>query len=462
MFAVTAMEAPEAPLAPSRLTRLKAMFSGTHETSATNRAAITVFAIRIFSAGLAYVSQILLARWMGTSDYGVYVYVWTWVLMLGCVLDFGMSPTSQKLIPLYRATGEMDLLRGYQFGARWLAFGACSAICLALAGAIHLLSAHLNPAMIVPMYLGLLTLPAFVAANIQDGIARAYDWMKLALVPAFVIRQVLIIGFAAAIAIFGFGVDATGAMALSAAAVWIAMICQLLPLNRRLSQTIPTGPRRINARGWLATSIPMVLVEGFYLLLSYTDILLLQQFRPSDEVGVYYAVVKTLILVSFIHYAIAASSAHRFSELHAAGDKQRLSAYLSHAIRLTFWPSLAATALLLAFGKPMLWLFGPQFVEGYGMMYVLAIGLVVRSMVGPIERFLNMAGKQNLCAMAYAMAFVVNAGLCLVLIPRFGGYGAAASLSIALVFLTIVLFVITTKHFGFRVSPFGRRMKPSI
>lgn len=438
------------------IARLRAMFSGSHETSATNRAAIVVFLIRIFSAGLAYLSQILFARWMGTSDYGVYVYVWTWVLMLGCVLDFGMSPTSQKVIPLYRTNGDLDLLRGYQSGARWMAFVACGAICLMLAGLIKLMSPHLDPNMVVPLYLGLLTLPAFVAANIQDGIARAYDWMKLALMPAFVIRQTLLICFAAAIAVFGLGFDATRAMVISAAAVWIAMIGQLLPLNKRLSRTIEKGRRQYDVRGWLATSVPMVLVEGFYMLLSYTDILLLQQFRPSEEVGVYYAVVKTLILVSFIHYAIAASSAHRFSELYAAGDKGRLSAYLSHAIRLTFWPSLIATGILLALGKPMLWLFGPQFVEGYGMMFVLAIGLVVRSAVGPIERFLNMAGQQNLCALAYAMAFAVNVVLCVVLIPRFGGYGAASSLSIALVFLTGVLFWITTRRFGFRVSPFGR------
>ena len=439
------------------IARLRAMFSGSHETSATNRAAVTVFGIRIISAALAYVSQILLARWMGTSDYGVYVYVWTWVLMLGSIFDFGLAPTSQKLIPLYRTNGDLALLRGYQSGGRWMVFAASVVICLLLAGVIKLIAPKIDPNMIVPMYLGLLTLPAFVAANVQDGIARAYDWMKLALMPAFIIRQTLIICFAAGIAIFGFGLDATGAMALSAAAVWIAMICQMLPLDKRLSRTIEKGSRRYDVRGWLATSFPMVLVEGFYLLLSYTDILLLQQFRPSEEVGVYYAVVKTLVLVSFIHYAIAASSAHRFSELHAAGDKDRLSAYLSHAIRLTFWPSLIATAFLLAVGKPMLWLFGPQFVEGYGIMYVLAIGLVVRSAVGPIERFLNMTGQQNICALAYAMAFVVNGGLCLVLIPRFGSYGAAASISLALVFLTAVLFWITTSRFGFRVSPFGKR-----
>ncbi len=440
----------------SLIARVKGMFSGSHESTATNRAAIIVFGIRIVSAGLAYVSQILMARWMGTSDYGIYVYVWTWVLMLGCVLDFGMSPTSQKLIPLYRSQRDFDMLRGYQSGARWITFAVASGICLALAGIVRLASPKLDPNIVMPLYLACLTLPAFVVANIQDGIARAYDWMRLALMPAFVIRQSLLIVFTIAIVLLGYKFDATDAMAISAAVVWIAMIAQWLPLDRRLARTVEKGARRYNFRGWLAISLPMVLVEGFYLLLSYTDILLLKQFRPSEEVGIYYAVVKTLILVSFIHYAIAASSAHRFSELHAAGDKERLSAYLAHSIRLTFWPTLVATIVLLALGKPMLALFGAEFVQGYGMMYVLAIGLVIRSMVGPIERFLNMAGQQNICALAYGLAFVVNVVLCIILIPPFGGYGAAASLSLALTFLTVMLLWITQKRFGLRISPFKK------
>ena len=132
-------------------------------------------------------------------------------------------------------------------------------------------------------------------------------------------------------------------MVASAGAVWIAMIGQMLVLNRKLADHIEPGPKAYDFRGWLAVSLPILLVESFYLLLSYTDVLVLQQFRPSDEVGVYFAVVKTLALVSFIHYAMSATTAHRFAEYNALGDKARLSAYVAHAINWTFWPSLAAT-----------------------------------------------------------------------------------------------------------------------
>ena len=301
------------------------------------------------------------------------------------------------------------------------------------------LSPWIDASEIVPLYIGCITLPAFVVANTQDGIARSHDWMRLGLMPQFIVRQSLIIGFTAGAFALGFHLGATAAMLASAAAVWIAMIGQMIVLNRRLDGHVEPGPKAYDFRGWLAISLPILMVEGFYLLLSYTDVLVLQQFRSSEEVGVYFAVVKTLALVSFIHYAMSATTAHRFAEYHALGDKARLSAYVAHAIKWTFWPSLAATILLLALGKPLLWLFGPQFVVGYDIMFIAAIGLVVRSAIGPVERLLNMLGHQHICALAYALAFVMNLVLCIALVPRFGGHGAAAATSISLVFETVLL-----------------------
>ena len=454
------METQPAPVS-SALARLRAMLrnvlGGSSEASVTKRLAGTVFIIRVFSAALAYFSQVLLARWMGGSDYGVYVYVWTWVLLLGSMMDFGISVTAQKIIPEYRASGELALLRGFLSGSRWMTLAVSAAVSVLLAGVVKVLSPWLDPNSIVPLYLGCLTLPAFVVANTQDGIARSYDWMQLGLMPQFIVRQSLIIGFTAGAFALGFHLGATAAMLASAAAVWLAMFGQMLVLNRRLGGHVEAGAKAYDFRGWLAISLPILLVESFYLLLSYTDVLVLQQFRASEEVGIYFAVVKTLALVSFIHYAMSATTAHRFAEYHAAGDKARLSAYVAHAIQWTFWPSLAATILLLAIGKPLLWLFGPQFVAGYDIMFIAAIGLVVRSAIGPVERLLNMLGQQYICALAYALAFAINLALCIALVPRFGGHGAAAATSIALVFETVLLFWITRRRLGLHVLAFGKR-----
>jgi O-antigen/teichoic acid export membrane protein len=198
------------------------------------------------------------------------------------------------------------------------------------------------------------------------------------------------------------------------------------------------------------------MVEGCYLLLTSSDILVLQQFRAPEDVAVYYAAVKTLTLIAFVHFAVSAAVGHRFSEYHVSGDRKRLEAILSDSIRWTFWASLAAGALILAMGRPLLSLFGAQFVDGYHLMFILTAGLLARAAVGPVERLLNMLGQQSVCAAVYGFAFVLNLVLCIVLIPRIGVEGAAAATSTALIVESILLFCVTKCRLGLHVFIWGR------
>jgi O-antigen/teichoic acid export membrane protein len=50
----------------------------------------------------------------------------------------------------------------------------------------------------------------------------------------------------------------------------------------------------------------------------------------------------------------------------------------------------------------------------------------------------------------------MNVVLCVALVPRFGGHGAAAATSTSLVFETILLFWIVRKRLGLHVLAFGK------
>jgi O-antigen/teichoic acid export membrane protein len=89
-------------------------------------------------------------------------------------------------------------------------------------------------------------------------------------------------------------------------------------------------------------------------------------------------------------------------------------------------------------------------------MFIAAIGLVVRAAIGPVERLLNMLGHQHICALAYASAFVMNVVLCVALVPRFGGHGAAAATTLSLSFETALLFWIVKRRLGLHVLAFGQ------
>ena len=46
------------------------------------RRALTALMIRVAGAALAYGMQILLVQWMGLTEYGIFVAVWVWLLVL--------------------------------------------------------------------------------------------------------------------------------------------------------------------------------------------------------------------------------------------------------------------------------------------------------------------------------------------------------------------------------------------
>lgn len=453
-MALTGSDIPE-PMTAKLIAHARAWFADESHGAVAQRIAGTAFLIRIVSAVLAYGTQVALARWMGSHEFGIFVYVWTWVMLIGGLADLGLASAAQRFIPEYSESGALARLRGYLSGSRWMAFGIATATALLCALCIHLARPWLDDYTIVPLYLACVCLPVYGVMHVQDGIARSFNWVNLALVPPYIVRQLIVVVLMAAAWLAGAPTDAVSAVIIAAISIWLTALGQMLLLNRKLKTRIEDGAKEYDVRTWFALSIPMFAVDSLYSMLMYVDVLVLKQFRSPDEIAVYYAALKTLSLVAFVYFAVSAASAHRFAEYHVAGDRARLSSFLRDAVRWTFWPSLGATLLLLACGWPMLWLFGKGFTGGYHLMFIFAVGMLARASIGPAERFLVMLGEQRACALVAALAFAVNLGLCLLLVPRFGIEGAAVSITTAFILESLLLFFVARQKLGFHIFVFG-------
>src|SRR5471030_1182728 len=150
--AVTGSEDVAAALSPLAriVARVKAILADRSESRLTQLVAGKVFLVRVASALLALASQVLLARWMGSFEFGIYIYVWTWVLMIGALSDFGLSSAARRFIPEYTELKSIDRLRGFLSGSRWIAFGIATAIGIVGAIGVTWLSPFLDHFAIIP------------------------------------------------------------------------------------------------------------------------------------------------------------------------------------------------------------------------------------------------------------------------------------------------------------------------
>ena len=227
---------------------------------------------------------------------------------------------------------------------------------------------------------------------------------------------------------------------------------QTLIINRKLSEAISEGPRRYAFKSWLTSSLPFLVILGCELALQNTDILVISRYLTPADTGIYFAAGKTMALIMFVHYAVGSAVANRFSALSARGDKEGLRAFVKDAVNWTFWPSLAGAVIILALGKPLLWLFGPQFEAGYPVMAILVVGFLFRSSMGPAEFLLNMLGEQTLCAMVLTSAAVLDVALNFALVPTYGITGAATATAVSLVMAALMNSIVVWRRLEIEIA----------
>src|SRR6185312_2746891 len=232
--------------------RIKFILAERHDSRLAQFVAGKVFVVRVGSALLALASQVLLARWMGSFEFGIYIYVWTWVLMIGALSDVGLSSAARRFIPEYTELKNFDRLRGFLCGSRWLAFGMATAIGLGGALGVYLLAPWLDHFVVIPLYLACLAIAAYGLVQVQAGIAQSYDWPNLALMPFYIWRQLIITLLMGAAWVIGAPTDAVTAMTIAVVTTWAVTMCQLALLSRRLHRKVPEGRKIYEPRVWFA------------------------------------------------------------------------------------------------------------------------------------------------------------------------------------------------------------------
>lgn len=402
-------------------------------THAASWSAFGVFAVRALSAGLLFLSQVVLARWMGASEYGLFVTAWTCVMVLGGLAHLGFNVAMMRLAPQYHAGGDYASFRGLLRGGR--AVAVTSATAIAIVGLTTIWAFHIEnkAALALPLVLGFLCLPFYALADVQDGFGRGQGWTMEAIVPPYIVRPLVLLLLVATAFVIGSTASAVAGMTLALVSIVVAMVLQTVLLQRRVAISVPKAAPAYHFPTWFKISLPLLAGGVCEIVIQNADVLLLNFFRPSDEIGHYYAAAKTTGLVLFILYAVGTAYAGRIAAAHALNKRNEIEHLVGEAVRWTFAPAAVITLGILAIGYPVLAQFGETFTDAYPLMFILAAGILTKAAMGPSETILNMLGHQRASALSLGTAAVVAIVLNLILIPLWGVAGAAVATATAFV-----------------------------
>lgn len=444
-------------LAPN-LAKAEALSSKDREVSQAQAMALTAFCVRIISAAIAFFSHVLFARLIGQFDYGIYAFIWVLVVIFGNLSCLGYHTTLIRFLPLYERGNLQGLYRGLLFSSKLVAIGVASTVAVIGLILLQTFGEEIGSYYLIPSALALLTLPLIALGDMLDGTARANGWPLVAMQYTYLVRPILVIVAMVLAIALGAEPSATAAMQAAFIATLITTLVQLNAVQRRLGHRNPRPEIAYQHRQWLNFALPMFFIDGIGFLLTNADVIIVGLYLPPDQVAIYFAAAKTIVLMQFVFFAVKAAAGPRFAKLIADGNSTELKDAARQIARWSFWPSLAMGLLLLITGPWLLSLFGKGFAVGYSLIFILFFGFLIKSAIGPTETLLNMAGKQFLCVWLYVIIFVTNVTLNIILIPMYGLEGAAIATSLAMALETLLLFSAARHQLGIWISPLPLRL----
>lgn len=421
-------------------------------TGVARRSSAIALVIRLTSAALAYLAQVVFARLMGQYEYGVFAYTWVWFLVFSAVATLGFGDSPVRYVAQLRARGEDDYLRGFLRFAPLVMFVASVIFGALLILLLPFADGLIEKPYLMPMAFMAVSIPFACLQSYFEGLGRSYDWTVPALLPVYILRHGLLLVVLAVAVWLGFEATARTGFICLIVTLTLSIAYQAASILMRVRRVVPPGPRAYRPREWITGSLPFAALYAAQHVSSFADVLVLSFFVSPAEIAIYFAATRIIQVVNLVPYAATVGTAHLFSASHTRGDHAELQRLCRSVAATTFAIAAVAVVLIVIGGDRLLGMFGHGFAAGYTPLVILAAGVFARIAAGPAEDILNMTGHGGVSASTYIVTVAVNIALAVALVIPFGLNGAAVATAIALTLRALWLAYGVRKRLGIRPS----------
>lgn len=388
---------------------------------------------RVAGAGLGFLSQILLARVLQASGYGVYIYALTWINLVAIGGAMGFTTASVRFVSEYRGQGKWKLFRGYLSYSRSTVLKASAFLAVAALGVALFLKQLGYASHISTFAIACFMLPVMTQVKIRAAELRGLKWVVWSQLPEKMIRLVVLILGVLFLA-YGSNISVSAPWAMGVHLLgWVAGLTLVFLIAKRAFPCEAThGASEGRSEEWLSTSRDMMLIAGFNLVLFQADTIMVGALAGTTDAGLYAVASKLASLMIFVLLAVNSILGPVAAELQAQGKTVQLQRIVTFATWGIFIPSVLVGVGLLYFDVQALGVFGEEFVQSDDALKLLIGGQLVNAMAGPANLLLNMTGHQRMSAKILGGSAVLNIVLNATLIPLFGFVGAALATAITM------------------------------
>jgi len=196
-------------------------------------------------------------------------------------------------------------------------------------------------------------------------------------------------------------------------------------------------------------SWPMLINAVTLFILSQSDIWILAAFRSDDEVAVYGAAARLVLLTGMALSIVNAVVPPLIAHMNVQNKKKQLERILRTAATFAALPSLLVLSVFMFFGSWVLEIiFGGYYRTGGTILMIFSIGQVVNVLVGSCGYTLVMMGYRRTVMLISLFSAAIALGSGLIFVRSYGAVGLACGFVFALIVQQLAMLVFARYRCG--------------
>lgn len=395
---------------------------------------LSVFSSNVTALAANLLLVVLLTNTLGPEGYGLYTAVLVIPFLVVSFFQMGIRPSTIFLI----GSGKHDPDKVVSAVMSALIITSSSGIFFSILAYLFMHKAGFT---LLLMGMALLTIPMRLSAIYAGGVFLAKEQMRKANLINWLTALLTLVLASVLVWMLKLGVNGALFSLMFSNLLVSAYAVNLL----RKEYTITLSLR--NPLIYNMIRLGVVFALSFLMIqLNYRiDILLLQWLADAKEVGLYSLGVSIAELLWQIPLAVSVVVMTRSAN---STDTALMNANTARLLRLSL---IAGVVLSLAIYLtaplviPLIW---PAYIQSIGIVQTILPGIVILIVFRILSGQLSGMGKPNVAIKALAPSLVLNILLNLLLIPRYGGIGAAIATNISYLTGTLIYVLLYCRITG--------------
>ncbi|WP_052319171.1 flippase [Vibrio sinaloensis] len=408
------------------------------DSKALYRKFIGAAGLQIVCRGLSVVSGIILARYLGPEQYGLYSFVLSIVTIAMMVVVAGLP------LLLIREVANLELDKLWADLKGIIYWSSLSVLVFSVAVIsvflVMLFMESFDIATSSLLWFAIVLIPIKSYSSIQGAILNGFRKPILALIPESILMP------SAALLFYGvyihLNIKFTALLLIQTQLVTAIVAC--LSATVLIKKIKPTQLRSINpifnTKKWYSALLPFTIMSLLGTLNVEVSSILLGTLGTKQDVGFFKVALQGVTLVTLGLTAINTISGPNIARLFKSGNIVETQHLLTRSVKLACMVSMPVVIFFYFWGEWVITLlFGYEYAPSSKILIVLCLGQTVNAIMGSSGLVLNMTGNESKSLRALFATLLINTFSLAILVPIYGSTGAAVSVSISMIFWNLLM-----------------------